>query len=103
MPVEQDEYDGKEDKYIIFFYEDEVPAAHADNHVTADTAYVQVQLITPKEFNYFDLKNQIRSLLEEAGFFVTSTKSFLGDVYHGTQKTRQTVFNVNYTEQRKVE
>lgn len=100
LSVCQDEYDGKEDKYIVFSYEDERPASHADNQVTADTAYIQIQLITPKDFNYFNLKRKIRNLLEGADFFVTSTRSSLGDVYQGTQKTRQTVFSVNYTEQR---
>lgn len=101
LPVEQDEYEGKENKYIIFIFEDETPAAHADNRVTADTVYIQVQLITPKNYNYYPLKKQIRNLLEDADFFVTSIGSFLGDVYHGTEKTRQTVFYANYTEQRK--
>lgn len=100
LPVEQDEYCGAKNKYIVFTYEDETPASHADNQVTSDTVYMQVQLITPKDFNYLKLKKKIRNLLEGAGFFVTSTISFLGDVYQGTQKTRQTVFKVNYTEQR---
>lgn len=100
LPIEQDEYEGKKDKYIIFTYEDESPAAHADNAVTADTVYLQIQMIAPKEFNYFKFKKQIRSLLEGADFCVTSIRSFLGDVYQGTKKSRQTVFEVNYTEQR---
>lgn len=100
LPVEQDEYTGKEEKYIIFTFEDERPESYADNRPTADTAYIQVQLITPKNFNYFDLKKKIRNLLEGADFIVSSTRSFLGDVYMGTEKTRQTVFSVKYTEQR---
>lgn len=101
LPVEQDAYDGKEEKYIIFAYEDETPAASGDNEVTADTAYLQIQLITPKNYDYFKLKHEIRDLLEEADFCVTSIRSFLGDVFTGTEKTRQTVFNVEYTEGRK--
>lgn len=100
LPVEQDEYTGKEEKYIIFTFEDERPEAYADNRPAADTAYIQVQLITPKNFNYFDLKKKIRNLLEGADFLVASIRSFLGDVYMGTEKTRQTVFSVKYTEQR---
>lgn len=103
LPVEQDEYNGKEKMYIIFTYEDERPEAHADNRTTADTAWLQIQLITPKDYSYFSLKKKIRNLLEEADFFVTSTRSFLGDVYHGTEKTRQTVFEVTYTAARKME
>lgn len=101
LPVEQDEYDGKSEKYIVFIYEDERPEAHGDNKVTADTAYLQIQLITPKKFNYFELKKQIRTLLEGADFSVSSVRSFLGDIYQGTEKTRQTVFEVEYTQGRR--
>ena len=100
LPVEQDEYTGKSEKYIIFVYEDERPETHADNEVTSDTAYMQIQMITPKNFNYFDLKKKIRDLLERAGFFVTSIRSFLGDARQGTEKIRQTVFEVTYKESR---
>jgi len=101
LPVEQDEYDGDGDKYIVFIYEDEKPETYGDDEVTADTVYLQIQLITPKEFDYFSLKKQIRSLLEEADFIVTSIQSFLGDIYQGTEKVRQTIFQVKYTEGRK--
>lgn len=100
LEVEQDIYEGESEKYIIFTYEDEAPESFADNRATADTAYLQVQLITPKEFNYFELKKKIRDLLEEADFLVTSTRSFLGSVYVGTEKIRQTIFHVKYTEGR---
>lgn len=103
LPVKQDEYDGEEDKYIIFVYEDETPALSADNGVTDDTAYLQIQLITPKKFDYFDLKKKIRNLLEGADFCVTSIRSFLGDVNMGTEKTRQTIFQATYTESREEE
>ena len=103
LPVKQDEYTGKSDKYIVFVYEDEGPESHADNIVTADTAYIQVQLITPKKFNYFKLKKEIRDLLEGADFSVTSIRSFLGDAAIGTEKTRQTIFHAEYTQGRRNE
>lgn len=103
LPVKQDEYTGESDKYIIFVYEDEHPEAHADNVVTYDTAYIQVQLVTPKEFDYFALKREIRDLLEGADFSVTSIRSFLGDVAIGTEKTRQTIFQTEYTQGRRQE
>lgn len=100
LEVEQDIYEGDSEKYIIFTYEDENPENFADNRATADTTYLQVQLITPKEFDYFELKKKIRDLLEEADFLVKSTRSFLGSVYVGTEKIRQTIFHVKYTEGR---
>lgn len=100
LEVSQDIYEGESEKYIIFTYEDETPESFADNKVTVDTAYIQIQLITPKEFDYFALKKKIRDLLEGADFLVTSTRSFLGSVYVGTEKIRQTIFQVEYTEGR---
>ncbi len=100
LPVEQDMYEGKEDKYIIFTYEDEKPEIHGDDYPIADTAYMQIQLITPKNYNYFHMKEKIRDLLEKADFSVTSIRTFLGDVYVGTEKTRQTIFQVEYTKGR---
>lgn len=102
LPVHQDECDGEE-KYIIFTYEDEVPAAYGDNRPIADVAYIQIQLITPKNFDYFFLKEKIRDLLEGANFLVRSIRSFLGSAYVGTEKMRQTIFNVEYTKGRSEE
>lgn len=102
LEVVQDFYDGEADRYILFSYEDERPENWGDNQAGADTAYIQIQLITPKEFDYFTLKKKIRDLLEGADFIVTSTRSFLGSgVYVGTEKIRQTIFHVEYTEGRK--
>ena len=97
LEIEQDEYTGDEDRYIIYVYEDEAPESFGDNRVTADTVYLQIQLITPKDFEYNSLKNRIRDALRAADFYVTSIRSFLGSVYVGTEKIRQTVFEVNYT------
>lgn len=100
LPVEQDEYTGKESAYIIFLYEDEKPVYFGDNKAVADTVYLQIQLVTPKDFNYFKFKKQIRRLLEDADFIVTSTRTLLGSVYLGTEKTRQIIFTAEYTQTR---
>ena len=102
LPVVQDEYTGKEEKYIVFVYTDETPVLWSDNGVDADMVYIQLQLITPKNFNYFALKHQIRDLLEGAEFSVTSIQSFLGDIYNGTEKVRQTIFELVYAETRTI-
>ena len=101
-PVVQDEYVGTAKKYIVFIYTDEVPALWGDDGVLADTTFLQIQLITPKDYNYFSDKHTIRDLLEGAGFLVTSTQSFLGDVYNGTDKIRQTIFEVQISETRQI-
>lgn len=102
LPVVQDEYTGKAEKYIVFIYTDEIPVLWSDNRVDADTVFIQLQLITPKNFNYFALKHQIRDLLEGAGFIITSTQTMLGDEYNGTEKVRQTIFEIQYSETRTI-
>lgn len=101
LEVEQDEYEGKDDKYIIFVYSDERPDAYADNKPTADVAYMQIQLITPKSFNYLELKKIIRDTLEDNNFIVSSISSMLGNKMFGTEKIRQTIFECVYAESRK--
>lgn len=100
LPVAQDEYDGKEDKYIIFTYIDERPTFYADNKPAADEVHIQIQLITPKKFNYLAMKDTIRDALEDNDFSVYSITSFLGDVFQGTEKIRQTIFEARYASER---
>lgn len=100
LPVAQDEYDGNEDKYIIFVYADETPALEADNLPVVDRALIQVQLRTPKSFNYMTLKHKIRNTLEAMGGIVQSIRTFLGDEINGTEKIRTTAIEVEFYESR---
>lgn len=97
LNVSPDINEGNDDKYIIFTYTDEKPISYGDNKPIGDTAYLQIQLITPKDFNYMSLKHLIRNALEENDFNVTSIRSMLGDEFWGTEHIRQTVFEANYT------
>lgn len=101
LPVEPDEYNGKSDKYIVFAYTDERPEAFGDNKPIADTVYVQIQLITPKKYNYLSMKKIIRDTLENNEYIVTSIRSFLGDEFYGTEKIRQTIFECSFSMSRK--
>lgn len=100
LPTNQDEYDGQSDKYIVFVYEDERPAEHGDDKVLSDIAYIRITLYTPKNFNYFEVKDKIRNYLEETGFCVTSIESYLAQGIQATSKIRNTVFETNYTKNR---
>ena len=100
LPVDQDEYDGTSDKYIVFTYINERGEVYADNKPVVDGCYLQIQLITPKSYNYFNKKKLIRDALEENDFTVESIQTFLGDVYTGTEKIRKTIFEVHYAEAR---
>lgn len=100
LPVAPDEYDGSKTEYITFTYTDEQPVFWGNNKVIADTAYLQIQLVTPKTYNYLKMKHIIRDTLEENDFIVSSIRSFLGDAIQGTEKIRQTIFECSYTEER---
>lgn len=100
LKVSPDEFEGNADKYIVFTYTDEKPISYGDNFPIGDTAYLQIQLITPKNYNYMNLKHQIRDALEQNDYSVTSIRSFLGDAIQGTEHIRQTVFEANYTTSR---
>lgn len=100
IEVAQDEYLGKQGKYATFTYYDEQPTSWADNEVTSDTAYLQIQFVVPKNYDYFAEKKAIRNALESNGFIIINGETFLGDVYSGTEKKRTCVWNVKYTEMR---
>ena len=99
-PVKEDVYEGNEDKYIVFTYEDEIPSAFGDNHPLADTAFIQLQFICPKKFNYHTTKTEIRNALEAAGFIVSSIQSMLGSKLNEAENIRQTIFELKYTQSR---
>jgi len=100
LPVAQDMYDGTEDKFITFTYQAERPEAFGDNKPIADTVYLQIQLWTPKKYNYLTMKDTIRDALENNDFIVTSMRSFLGDAINGTEKIRDTIIEAEYTASR---
>ena len=97
LPVTQDVYEGKGDKWITFTYEDERPGQIGDNSVTDDIAYMQVNLFTPKRFDYMELKEKIKSYLESIGV-VTGIRSWC---YEDKQiLIRQTTFTAEITAER---
>lgn len=100
LECEEDEYCGKAEKYMVYTYEDEKPALYGDNQVLADTAYIQIQIVCPKNYNYHSLKKKVRNALEQVGFSITTIKNFLGNDIYGTKKMRQIVFQTEYTEGR---
>ena len=100
IEASQDEYLGKQKKYVTFTYYDEQPTSWGDNKVTSDTAYIQIQFITPKNYDYFAEKKAIRNALEKNDFIIINGETFLNNVYSGTDKLRTCVWNVKYTEMR---
>lgn len=96
LPVEPDLYEGEEDKYIVYTYQDERPVQWGDNRPLDDTAWIDVALYTPKRFNYMRLKHQVRDYLENKGFIVSDIRSWLDPDGNGDY-VRHTTFNAQYT------
>lgn len=97
-PVRPDIYMGTADKNITFTYEDERGALFADNDEAATTAYLQVSLNTPENYNYMNDKHRLKKKLKELGFNVESIQSWLEDAKKGAERIRRTIFSVNITE-----
>ena len=97
LPVVPDIYEGSGDKWITFTYQDERPVFFGDNTVLDDTAYISVNLFTPKNYNYMATKEAIKTYLESIGI-VTNCESY---VYLENQiPIRQTIFEVTITKER---
>ena len=97
LPVVPDMYEGSEEKYIVFTYEDERPVHFGGNAALQDTVWLQVALYTPPAYNYMALKKTIRDHLESLGFICTSIQSWLDTTASGA-KIRHTTLSVTYTD-----
>lgn len=94
-PVEQDMYQGKERIYGIYCYTDERGAVFGNNKPLIDIAYMRLQIYTPKNFNYMDIKHRTRDYLEEQGFTITSIETWLEpDFDNEAEKIRCTAISM---------
>lgn len=101
IPVYQDICTDEEaDSYITVIYQDERPALCANNHVLADQCDIYVNLYTPIDFDYFEMKKKIRDYLEESEFVVMSIGTALEDDSCGC-KIRRTTYDCRFAAFRK--
>lgn len=98
FPVYPDLYEGKEDKYITFTYEDERAALYADDEEIHTEVTVEVNMFTPADYNYFTAKDAVKAYLVANGFQVESIRTWLATEEKGTHRYRHTTFSVNKTE-----
>jgi hypothetical protein len=66
--IKLNKYSGTSETYVTFNYEDDRATHYEDNEPKIDTAFLQIHLFCPADFNYNTLKKQIRSKLYRAGF-----------------------------------
>ncbi len=98
-PVVQDLYTGEQEIYGVYTYEDETGTLYGDNRPLEDTAYMRIQIYTPKNYNYMELKRQTRNFLEDRGFTITGIKSWLEARLDGrADKIRCTTIEMTYTD-----
>lgn len=96
-PVAQDIYEEESDRYIVFTYEDERDVLAADNEGQEETAWLMVSMNTPKDYDYFQDKKNLKKELKARGFNVENVQSWLEGDKAGTKKVRRTIFTVNIT------
>lgn len=96
-PIRQDLYDGKSDKFIVYTYTNEQAAYYADDDEAEITVTIQVQLITPRNYDYFADKSMLKAALKNEGFTVVSIESWLDDPAAETDYARRTIFSCEYT------
>lgn len=63
LEVEADEYNGDNDKYIVFFITGQNPVKYGDNKPLKERYEIQVQLFVPIGFDHIELTQQIRKAL----------------------------------------
>lgn len=96
-PVEQDQYQGNERIYAVYCYTDERGSVFGNNIPLIDTVYMRLQLYTPQDFNYMELKHRTRDYLEGQGFRMTSIRTWLEpDLGDGAGKIRCTAMSMEY-------
>lgn len=97
-PVEQDMYQGRAGIYGVYSYEDERGTLYGDNRALEDTVYMRLQIYTPKNYNYMDLKHKTRDFLEQKGFIITGIRTWLESrINRESEKIRCTVIEMEYT------
>ncbi len=100
-PVEQDEYEGIGERYIVYTYEDERGSLWGDDREVAVTTWVQVSLFIPKTDDYDADKRKMKRILEAEGFQVESVQVWVEHL--SGRKVRRITFSVNITEAREEE
>lgn len=98
-PVVQDVYTGEKEIYGVYAYEDERGELYGDDNPIEDTAYMRIQIYTPQNYNYMQLKHQTRNYLEAKGFIITGIRSWLEKkLDRNADQIRCTVMEMKYTD-----
>lgn len=95
--ISPDIYDGQSDKWAVFSYTDERGSLYADNDEEAVTAQIQLNVYTPKDYNYMHDKKIIKDYLRKSGFSNISFMAWVDQDQHGTEYMRHQVWEFEYT------
>jgi hypothetical protein len=78
-PVKQDVYKGKENRFVVFTYENEEPELCGDNDVLIEKGSIQLSYYVPESYNYFNDKATIKSYLRGLDYYIESVQTFMDD------------------------
>ena len=96
-PVAPDIYEGDSDKYIIFVNTDERGELFGDDKELLTTSRFYISFYCPHSYNNLSDRRKIKIELVKLGFQVESVSSYLEKTLDGTDYTRRTLYEVNYT------
>ena len=94
IPVQQDFYEGKSDKWITFVNVLEKGELYAEDEVKAELIVIQIHLFVPIECNYNAVKKKIKDYLEKEDFYDLEIQVFK------EENKRHIIFECDYTEMR---
>ena len=68
LPVALETYEGSSTEYITYNLAYEKEGSHSDNKPKTEKSYWQIHLVTPREFDYREVKKKIKKYLYDNGF-----------------------------------
>lgn len=96
LPVEENDYGGDEEEYIVWDIADEHGSLYGDDRAQMIESSLQMRVRLRKQTDYYPVKEQIREYLEAEDFYDVSFENYCekedGYIF------RYLVFEFNYTE-----
>lgn len=99
LPVEEDEYEGTAEEYIIFNYADEKSIRHGNDIPLINEADMTVKAVLKKSTNYFQTKDKIWEYLIECGAYDITFQTYLESIT-GNKKKRNLIFDFKIMKER---
>lgn len=99
LPVEEDEYEGTAQEYIIFNYADESSIEFGNDIPLINEADMTVKAVLNKSTNYFQIKDKIWEYLISCEAYDINFMTYLESIT-GNKKKRNLIFDFKLMKER---